>query len=101
MATVTAHIDARPEAVFAVLADGWAYSGWVVGTSHMQAVEDAWPAIGSRLFHASGVWPVILADETRVEAVAPDERLVMTARGRPSGRPVSRCLSWRRGAGPR
>jgi uncharacterized protein YndB with AHSA1/START domain len=85
MATVTAHIDAPPEAVFAVLADGWSYSGWVVGTSHMQAVEEAWPSVGSRLFHASGIWPVVLADETSVEAVAPDERLVMTARGRPFG----------------
>jgi uncharacterized protein YndB with AHSA1/START domain len=85
MATVTAHIDAPPEAVFAVLADGWSYSGWVVGTSHMQAVEETWPSVGSRLFHASGVWPVILADETSVEAVEPDERLVMTARGRPFG----------------
>lgn len=85
MATVTAHIDAPPEAVFAVLADGWAYSGWVVGTSHMQAVEESWPAVGSRLFHASGVWPVVLADETSVEAVTPDARLVMTARGRPFG----------------
>jgi uncharacterized protein YndB with AHSA1/START domain len=85
MATVTAHIKAPPEAIFAVLADGWSYSGWVVGTSHMRAVEDAWPSVGSRLFHASGVWPAVLADETSVEAITRDERLVMTARGRPLG----------------
>ena len=85
MATVTAHIKAPPEAIFAVLADGWSYSGWVVGTSHMRAVEDTWPSVGSRLFHASGVWPAVLADETSVEAVTRDERLVMTARGRPFG----------------
>jgi uncharacterized protein YndB with AHSA1/START domain len=85
MATVTAHIKAPPEAIFAVLADGWSYSGWVVGTSYMRAVEDAWPSVGSRLFHASGVWPAVLADETSVEAIRRDERLVMTARGRPLG----------------
>jgi hypothetical protein len=51
----------------------------------MQAVEETWPSVGSRLFHASGVWPVVLTDETSVEAVSPDERLVMTARGRPFG----------------
>jgi uncharacterized protein YndB with AHSA1/START domain len=85
MATVTAYIDVAPSEVFAVLADGWSYSGWVVGTSHMQAVEAAWPDAGSRLFHASGVWPAVLADETSVEEMVTNERLVMTARGRPLG----------------
>jgi uncharacterized protein YndB with AHSA1/START domain len=85
MATVTAYIEASPEEVFAVLADGWCYSGWVVGTSHMQAVEREWPAVGSRLFHASGVWPAALTDETSVDEVVANERLVMTARARPFG----------------
>ena len=85
MATVTAHIDVPPARVYAVLANGWYYSGWVVGTSHMRAVEDAWPAAGSRLFHSSGVWPAVLADETMVEEVSPNERLVLTVRARPLG----------------
>jgi uncharacterized protein YndB with AHSA1/START domain len=85
MATVQGHIGATPEDVFAVLANGWLYSGWVVGTSHMRAVEADWPAAGSRLFHASGIWPAVLRDETQVEEVSPGERLVMTARGRPMG----------------
>ena len=85
MATVTTYIDVAPSTVYTVLANGWHYSGWVVGTSHMRAVEETWPAVGSRLFHASGVWPAALADETSVDEVAPDERLVMTARGRPFG----------------
>jgi uncharacterized protein YndB with AHSA1/START domain len=85
MATVTAYIKVAPQEVFAVLSEGWYYSGWVVGTSHMRAVESAWPAIGSRLFHSSGVWPAALADETQVEEMVPNERLVMTARGRPFG----------------
>jgi hypothetical protein len=85
MATVTTHIGVRPPQVFAVLANGWYYSGWVVGTSHMRAVEDTWPAPGSRLFHSSGVWPAVLTDETVVEEVSPNERLLMTARVRPFG----------------
>ncbi len=44
MATVHAHIDASPDSVFAVLADGWHYSNWVVGTSHVRAVQADWPA---------------------------------------------------------
>ena len=85
MATVTAHIGVPPPQVYAVLANGWYYSGWVVGTSHMRAVEDAWPAAGSRLFHSSGVWPAVLTDETMVEESSLNERLVMTARVRPFG----------------
>lgn len=81
MAQVEAHIGVPPARVFEVLANGWLYSGWVVGASHMRAVEPDWPAAGSRLFHASGVWPAVVRDETKVEQVEPDRRLVMTARG--------------------
>ncbi len=76
---------ASRQAVYAVLADGWTYSNWVVGTSHMRAVEAAWPAVDSRLFHAAGVWPLVTRDETVVEAMEPDRKLVLTARGRPFG----------------
>jgi uncharacterized protein YndB with AHSA1/START domain len=71
--------------VFAVLADGWLYSNWVVGTSHMRAVEANWPAVGSRLHHAAGVWPAVARDESVVEELEPDRRLVLTAKGRPFG----------------
>lgn len=84
MATVTCHIAATPSEVFGVLADGWYYSDWVVGTSHVRAVETHWPAVGSRLHHAAGVWPLITRDETAVEQLEPG-RLVLTARGRPFG----------------
>jgi uncharacterized protein YndB with AHSA1/START domain len=85
MATVSRTVDASPAAVFAVLADGWLYSNWVVGTSHMRAVEANWPAVGSRLHHAAGVWPAVARDESVVEEVEPDRRLVLTAKGRPFG----------------
>lgn len=64
VATVTAVINGTPDAVFAVLADGWAYAGWVVGASHVRAVEAGWPARGSKLHHASGAWPLVMEDET-------------------------------------
>jgi uncharacterized protein YndB with AHSA1/START domain len=85
MSSVTTHIAASPDEVFAVLSNGWYYSNWVVGTSHMRAVEADWPAPGARLFHASGIWPAALRDETQVEQVSPGERLVLIARGRPFG----------------
>ena len=85
MATVDQLILTSPERVFAVLSDGWMYSNWVVGTSHMRAVEAEWPSEGSRLFHASGIWPAVIRDETVVEAVAENERLVLIARGWPAG----------------
>lgn len=85
MATNTVRIAACRQAVYAVLADGWAYSSWVVGASHMRAVEVAWPAAGSRLFHAVGAWPALARDETVVESVEPDRTIVLTARGRPFG----------------
>jgi len=81
VATVTATIRATPAAVHAVLADGWAYAGWVVGASHVRAVEGDWPAVGSRLFHASGMWPLLMEDDTVVEQVDPGRRLVLLAHG--------------------
>jgi hypothetical protein len=85
MATVSGHLDVAPTAVFAVLSDGWSYSNWVVGTSHVRAVEDGWPAAGTRLHHASGAWPLVARDETEVEQVEADQLLVLLARGRPLG----------------
>lgn len=85
MATNSAHIATSRQAVFAVLADGWAYSSWVVGASHMRAVEPDWPAAGSRLFHAVGAWPLVARDETLVESVEPERHIVLIARGRPFG----------------
>ena len=85
MAVNTAHVEAPRAQVFAVLSDGWTYSNWVVGTSHMRAVEAGWPAVGTRIFHAAGMYPVVLRDETVVEQVEPDRSLTLLARGRPFG----------------
>src|SRR6478672_13163745 len=81
MAVNSTHIAATPHQVFAVLADGWRYSNWVVGTSHMRAVESEWPATGARLHHCSGIWPLVTRDETVVEESVPDRKLVLLAKG--------------------
>ena len=81
MATVRRLIAAPPDRVFAVLADGWSYSNWVVGSSHIRAVEPTWPADGARIHHSSGNWPLTLDDTTVVESVEPDRGLVLTAHG--------------------
>ena len=85
MATVTRYIDAPPAAVYRVLSDGWTYSQWVVGTSHMRAVDADWPAPGSRLHHGTGVWPVLVRDNTEVREAVQGKRLLLTARGWPFG----------------
>src|SRR3954454_378602 len=85
MAVVTQHVLATPEEVFDVLSDGWRYPSWVVGASHVRAVEPGWPAVGTRIHHSSGLWPVLLKDETRGERSEPPHRLTLLARGRPWG----------------
>lgn len=85
MASVNTYIDTSPERVFAVLADGWTYTNWVVGASHMRAVDADWPAVGSKLYHATGIWPVLTRDETKVDALDRGRRIALVARGRPLG----------------
>jgi uncharacterized protein YndB with AHSA1/START domain len=81
MAKTSIFIEAPPRDVFAVLADGWTYSNWVVGTSHIRAVEETWPAVGSRLHHAVGAWPMLTRDHTVVESIRPDAEIVLMASG--------------------
>jgi uncharacterized protein YndB with AHSA1/START domain len=78
-------IDASPDAVFAVLADGWLYAGWVVGSSHIREVDDNWPAVGARIHHSVGPWPLHVQDVTVVRAVEPGLSLSLEARGWPVG----------------
>jgi uncharacterized protein YndB with AHSA1/START domain len=78
-------IDVPPDAVFAVLADGWLYGGWVVGSSHIREVDEDWPAVGSRIHHSVGPWPLHVQDVTVVRAVEPGLSLSLEARGWPLG----------------
>ena len=81
-------INAAPERVFAVLADGWTYSDWVVGTAHIRDVDAAWPQPGSQLHHKAGPWPFSLKDSTTVTAVNPDTGLTLRAGLWPLGEAV-------------
>lgn len=76
--------------IFAVLADGWSYSSWVVGAAHIRDVDRGWPAVGSRVHHRVGPWPVQINDITVVRAMEPDRLLELDARMWPLGAAVIR-----------
>ena len=80
MAVTVREIDAPPERVFDVLADGWLYASWVVGASRIRAVDDDWPARGSCLYHSVGVWPALISDSTEVVDVDRPQFLQLRAR---------------------
>ena len=82
--TVTWDVGAPRQRVWDVLADGWAYAGWVVGTSRIRAVSADWPAPGSRILHSIGTWPAVLNDETVVESSEVGHELVLLAKVRPA-----------------
>jgi len=79
VAIVARTVQAPPDRVFAVLADGWSYSDWVVGTVHIRDVDAAWPAPGAELHHKAGPWPLSLHDSSTVLDCAPGERLRLKA----------------------
>ena len=83
--TVKRDTTATRRQVWDVIADGWTYSQWVVGNSRMRAVDPAWPAVGSKIHHTIGIWPIAINDETEVESCTPEEELVLLARTRPFG----------------
>jgi hypothetical protein len=71
---------ARVGAVWAVLADGWRLSGWVVGAARVSAVDLAWPAVGARLRYGIGAWPLLLPGSARVTASRPNRELALHGR---------------------
>lgn len=73
-------IDAPPERVWEVLANPECFDDWVVGAKDVRDADDTWPAVGSKLHHSSGVGPLTIDDETRVEASEPPQRLVLLAK---------------------
>ncbi|HLL69356.1 MAG TPA: SRPBCC family protein [Micromonosporaceae bacterium] len=85
MARVERIIPAPPEQVFAVLADGWTYSDWVVGTAHIRDVEAGWPAVGTRIHHKAGPWPVSIHDRSVSLECDPPRMLLLKVRIWPLG----------------
>lgn len=94
MAQVERIIDAPIDRVWEVLADGWNYANWVVGAAHIRDVDPQWPAVGSRLHHASGFWPMLISDRTEVQQVEEPHLLVMKPRLWPLGRGVVTLRMW-------
>ena len=82
--TVTRDIAVSRQRVWNVLANGWTYSGWVVGNSRIRAVSSNWPAPGARILHSIGTWPAVIDDETVVESCITGEELVLLAKIRPA-----------------
>jgi uncharacterized protein YndB with AHSA1/START domain len=88
VAIVQRTVQAPPDRVFAVLADGWTYSDWVVGTVHIRDVDESWPEVGSHLHHKAGPWPLSLHDSSKVLIVEKDTRLKLNAGLWPLGEAV-------------
>lgn len=85
MAVNTRKVASTPEAVFAVLANGWLYPAWVVGATRMRDVDEAWPSVGARIHHSVGVWPAVINDSTSLLEWDPPRRAVLRARLWPVG----------------
>jgi Polyketide cyclase / dehydrase and lipid transport len=82
---VTRRVQLTPEQIFAVIADGWSFASWVVGAAHIRAVDSTWPAVGSRIHHSVGPWPLSIDDTTTVRAVEPGTMIELAARLWPVG----------------
>lgn len=68
-----------------VLADGWTYAAWVVGTSRIRSVDPSWPNVGSQLSHSVGLWPATIDDVTMSRAWDPARFIELRAHGWPMG----------------
>lgn len=86
MSSNTRVMDCTVEDVWEVLSDGWLYPLFVVGASRMRDVDADWPAVGTRLHHSVGVWPLLIDDTTEVLEVEPQRMLRLAARAWPSGK---------------
>jgi Polyketide cyclase / dehydrase and lipid transport len=78
-------VQATPESVWSVLADGWLYPLWVVGATRMREVDESWPTPGSKIHHSVGVWPLTVDDNTEVVGSEEGRLLRLRARAWPSG----------------
>jgi uncharacterized protein YndB with AHSA1/START domain len=72
-------IDAQPSEVWEVLADGYSYPRWVVGTRAVESVDPSWPAVGANLHYRAGVGRLQIGDVTTVRISEPPHHLEMEA----------------------
>lgn len=96
MATRQILVDRPPEEVWAVLADGYSYVDWVVGTGQIRDVDEMWPEVGSSIHFTVGRPPLTIHDRTTVQLADPGRRLEMEAHAPPLGtaRVVVELVPW-------
>jgi hypothetical protein len=85
MVVLTRQMRCPPDDVLRVLADGWSYATWVVGSSRIRGVDAGWPAPGSRIAHSVGVWPLVINDVTIAHGWDPERGIELRARAWPAG----------------
>ncbi|HEY8525028.1 MAG TPA: SRPBCC family protein [Acidimicrobiales bacterium] len=83
MARTETIIHARPDAVFAVLADARAFPGFVVGAKRVRYFDPRWPEPGTTIHHTVGVGPLAIRDETEATTCDPPHLLVVRPKIRP------------------
>ena len=73
--------------VFAALVTPETYPLWLLGCQDIRAVDEGWPAPGTRFHHRVGLFgPLTVADSTKVLEVDDPGLLVLEVRARPFGR---------------
>ena len=85
-ARATLPVEGDPERVFAVLLDGRRYADWVVGAKRVRAVDDTWPAPGSRFHHEVGLGPLSIRDSSTLVSMDPPRQVVLEVRAWPAGK---------------
>ena len=80
MVEVRRACTAGPDAVWAVLSDGWRLAAWVVGAARVEAVDDGFPAVGAGLRYGIGAWPAVLPGSATVTASTPGRELALHGR---------------------
>ena len=85
MSHISREFSCSPQQVFDVLEDGWLYATWVVGAARIRDVDADWPAVGSKIHHSAGTWPLLINDVSLVKEYDPPRNLLLQAKGWPAG----------------
>lgn len=85
MTEISRMFNCTPQAVFDVLTDGWTYATWVVGAARIRAVDEDFPAVGSKIHHSVGAWPFLISDRTEIEECEPPRLLQLRVAAWPAG----------------